>query len=206
MYLVDVSAWQSGENGNSLVDWGGLLNAGVEGAIIKIGQGDNLDEGFISHVNAAVAHGLQYGIYYYATARNPQQAVEEAQHVDAWVKEYLNGTCPQLGIWYDAEDWHMLVDDDDATATCSAFVAYLNSVGYNYVGIYSSWNWLSSQGAHHINIDELAGYVPYWVAQYSSHNDLADEYPEANIRIWQFSDHMSDELPYDADLYYEGDA
>ena len=99
----------------------------------------------------------------------------------------------------------MLVEDDDITDTCSAFVSYLNGIGYAYVGIYASWNWLSKEGAHHISIDDLADYVPYWVAQYNNHDDLSDEYPDNNIRIWQFSDHMSDELPYDVDLYYEGD-
>lgn len=205
MYLIDVSAWQSDDNGVSLVDWDGLKAAGVEGVIIKIGEHSTLDAGFISHVNAAVEHGLKYGIYYYAHACNPAEAMREADQVDAWVKEYLNGTCPELGIWYDAESKRMIAEDDDITATCSAFVSYLNGIGYEYVGIYASWNWLSKEGAHYIHIEDMADYVPYWVAQYNSHDDLSDEYPDNNIRIWQFSDHMSDELPYDVDLYYEGD-
>ena len=211
MYLVDVSAWQSDDNGNSLVEWEKLKEAGVEGVIIKIGERDRLDKGFISHVNAAVEHGLKYGIYYYAHASNPQEAVNEAQQVDAWVREYLNGECPELGIWYDAEASGMLVEDDDITDTCSAFVSYLNGIGYAYVGIYASWNWLSKEGAHHISIDDLADYVPYWVANYDGNNTfdeyhrnyLKEEYPDNNIVIHQFTDNL-DGFGFDADIY-EGD-
>lgn len=203
MNVVDISAWQSDDDGHTKVDWDGLVTAGVDGVIIKIGEHSTLDVGFIDHVNAAVAHGLKYGIYYYAHACNEAEAQREAAQVDAWVKEYLNGTCPELGIWYDAESNRMLSEGDDITGVCSAFVSYLNGIGYIYVGIYASWNWLSAQGAHYIHIEDLADYVPYWVAQYNSHDDLSDEYPDNNIRIWQYSDHLSDELPYDADLYYE---
>lgn len=56
-------------------------------------------------------------------------------------------------------------------------------------------------GAHYIDVDRLPDYVPVWSAQYNSHDDLSDEYP-GRVRIWQYSDHFSDDLPYDADEYY----
>ena len=64
MTIIDVSAWQGDDYGNSTVDWDGLIKEGIEGAIIKIGEGAKLDEAFIDHANQAVAHGLKIGIYY----------------------------------------------------------------------------------------------------------------------------------------------
>ena len=199
MTIIDVSAWQGDDYGNSTVDWDGLITEGIEGVIIKIGEGAKLDEAFIDHANQAVAHGLKIGIYYYGHACTPEEAQQEAQQVEAWVDEYLNGSCPALGIWYDAESQRML--EGDTTAICSTFISYLNGIGYKYVGIYSSWNWLSSEGSHYIHMEELEDYVPYWVAQYGNPScSLAEENPEANIRFWQYTDHYSDDLPYDASI------
>ena len=200
MRIIDISSWQSNDDGSSAVDWQGLIDAGIEGVIIKIGEGDTLDEGFVAHVNAAVENGMKYGVYYYANAANEGEAVEEALRVDEWITEYLRSENPELGIWYDAEDGNMT--GGDVTATCAAFLTAMSNSGYNYVGIYSSWNWLSAEGVHFIRLDEL-DYTPIWVAQYSPVNDLVDEYPQADIRIWQYTDHLSDALPYDADVYYE---
>ena len=194
MKVVDLSAWQ--EN----VDWQGLVDDGIGGVILKIGERDTMDSKFVEHVNNAVAYGLKYGIYYYAHACTHDEAVREADTVAASVKEYLNGQTPELGIWYDAESQRMTAGD--VTECCMTFLNRLTDYGHQYQGIYASWNWLSKDGAHYIDVDSLPGYVPLWSAQYSSYNDLADEYP-GRVRIWQYSDHYSDNLPYDADIYYD---
>lgn len=192
MKVIDLSAWQ--EN----VDWAAVKAAGIEGVILKLGERDKLDEMFIHHVNNAAAHGLQYGVYYYAHASSIAQAKEEAAWVDKQLKNYLRGENPALGIWYDAEDQDMTAGD--VTAACSAFVSALNAIGYVYVGIYSSYNWLTN-GI--IDTKQLASYVPYWVAQYYHENSFKLENPEKLVRLWQYTDHYADELPYDANVYYE---
>ena len=53
MKVVDISAWQEH------VDWQGLIDAGVEGVIIKLGERDTLDTMFVEHVNHAVEYGLK---------------------------------------------------------------------------------------------------------------------------------------------------
>lgn len=192
MKVIDLSAWQES------VDWEAVKAAGVEGVILKLGERDQLDGMFIRHVNNAVANDLAYGVYYYAHATGSAEARHEAEQADAWIKEYLRGENPRLGIWYDAEDSGMLAGD--VTASCSAFVADLNDRGYDYVGIYSSYNWLTS-GV--IDTSRLADYVPYWVAQYNSANSFKAEYPNKRVRIWQYTDHFSDTLPYDCNIYYK---
>lgn len=192
MKVIDLSAWQRN------VDWQAIVNEGIEGVILKLGERDWLDDMFIDHVNAAVVYGLKFGIYYYAHAASIDEAKQEAAWVDNQIKTYLNGQNPTLGIWYDAEDRSMTAGD--VTATCSAFVSTLNSIGYNYVGIYSSYNWLTN-GI--IDVNQLADYVPYWVAQYNYQNDFKSEYPNKLVRIWQYTDCYSGDLPYDGNIYYE---
>lgn len=194
MKVMDFSAWQT------YVPWGSLKDEGISGVILKIGEHSKLDDMFVEHVNNAVDYGLKYGVYYYGHATNYDEAVQEADQVAAWLKEYLRGETPELGIWYDAECPRML--SGDVTKNCMTFLNRLTEHGHQYNGIYASWNWLSKEGAHHINVDRLPEYVPLWVAQYSSHCDLKDEYPGERIRMWQFTDHFSDDLPYDASRYY----
>ena len=194
MKVVDISAWQKD------IDWQGLKDSGVEGVILKIGEEDNLDEMFVKHVNHAVEYGLKYGVYYYARACNYEEAVEEADIVAGWLTEYLRGETPELGIWYDAESGKMLLNGSDITDVCMAFLNRLTDYGHQYNGIYSSWNWLSKEGAHHIHIDDLPDYVPIWTAQYNSHDDLKDEYPD-RVRMWQYTDKLYG-MNLDGDVYY----
>lgn len=194
MKVIDISAWQ--EN----IDWEAVKANGIEGVILKLGERNNLDAMFIKHVNDAVAHGIKYGVYYYAHASNIVEAKKEAAWVDEQIKTYLNGRNPELGIWYDAEDKDM--QSGNVTASCSAFVCALNEIGYTYVGIYSSYNWLAN-GI--IDVNQLADYVPYWVAQYYHENSFKQEFPNKLVRMWQYTDCYSAELPYDGNIYYEGD-
>ena len=101
MKVFDISSWQ--EN----VDWDAVVAEGIEGVILKIGERSTLDEMFVDHVNAAVAHGLKYGVYFYAHACTHDEAIREAEQVNAWLQEYLDGKTPELGIWYDAESDRM---------------------------------------------------------------------------------------------------
>ena len=190
MKIVDLSAWQED------VDWDALSKE-FDGVILKIGQGTNMDSMFVEHVNNAVAHNMPYGVYYYNKAQSIEEAQAEAQQVDEWIKTWLNGKNPQLGIWADVEDERML--RGDATESAMTFVNYLWGIGYNYVGIYTSYNWLTYGN---LNTNALKG-VALWVAQYYHENSILKEQPDLICKIWQYTDHYSDEFPYDASIYYE---
>ena len=202
MKVIDISAWQ--EN----VDWEALADTGIEGVILKIGERSSLDEMFVDHVNHAVEHGLQYGIYYCAHAFTYDEAVREADQVAEWLQEYLRGETPPLGIWYDAESEMML--NGDVTECCRAFLNRMTDYGHQYNGVYASWNWLSAEGAHHIHIEDLPDYTPYWVANYGSGNTFEEacpdylkaEYPDNIIRMHQFTDNLAG-FGYDASIYYD---
>ena len=194
MKIIDLSAWQTD------VNWQAIADAGFKGVILKIGERSELDSMFVDHVNNAVAQGLKYGVYYYGHANTVNDAKAEASQVDAWIKTYLNGANPELGIWYDAEDSNMLSGPQNVVYPITAFITSLNAVGYNYVGLYSSYNWLTNK----IDLTCLPDYVPIWSAQYGYHEDsFKAENPGCVSKIWQYTDHYSDSLPYDASEYYE---
>ena len=185
---IDISAWQEE------VNWQGLLNEGFEFCIVKLGECDKLSDTFVSQVNEAVANGLKIGVYYYSHASTEQEAINEAEWVSEQVRSYF-GVEPELGIWYDYEDPALV--DVDMTSICKAFFLKLVELGICNFGLYSSYNWLTN----YIDVSQLNN-IPLWVAQYNYQNDYSLENPNANVRIWQFTDHISDELPYDGNIYY----
>ena len=187
---VDLSAWQE------TVNWQGLIDNGMGFAIVKLGERDRLTETFVDQINQAKEHGLKIGVYYYSHALTEADAIAEADWVARTIKQYLPD-CPEMGIWYDIEDPEILNFGADITALCSAFVNRVRDANLGYVGIYSSYNWLTN----YIDVSQLNN-IPLWVAQYNYQNDYSLENPNANVRIWQFTDHISDELPYDGNIYY----
>lgn len=193
MKVIDISGWQK------WIDWQAVKDAGIEGVILKIGEHYKLDEKFIEHVNNAVAYGLRYGVYYYAHANSIDEAIDEAVWVDKQIKTYLNGKNPPLGIWYDAEDKSLLQSPLNPAYMIGNFINKLNELDYNYVGLYSSYNWLTNI----IDLNLLADYIPIWVAQYHYENNFKLEYPERVCKIWQYTDcERIGNIRVDCNIYY----
>ena len=155
---------------------------------------------FISHVNNAVTYNLPYGIYYYAHASTIDEAIAEANWVDKQIKTYLNGKNPELGIWYDAEDESMFKNNINVAYMIGNFINRLNELNYNYVGLYSSYNWLTNI----IDLNLLADYIPIWTAQYRYHeNSFAIENPNRICRLWQYTDsEQIGDMQLDCNIYY----
>ena len=194
MKVVDISAWQTD------VDWQALKDYGIEGVIIKLGEKQNLDEMFFYHVNKAVEYGMKYGVYYYGHASTIDEARREAYQVDNWIKTYIRGENPELGIWYDAEDTSMLAGINNVVYPIANFVHTLRNIGYNYVGIYSFYNWLTNV----IDLKPLPKDVPIWVAQYYKENSFTLENPDRICKIWQYTDREKiSNMLLDCNIYYD---
>lgn len=192
MKVIDVSAWQED------ISWGDVASE-FGGVIVKLGEEKTVDSMCEDHIRNAIANGMKIGVYYYGHAANQEEAAEEAEFVAEKVSRLFGeGVEPELGLWYDVEDEDMQAGD--TAAQCNAFLATLADEGYGYAGIYSSYNWLAN-GI--IAMEDLDKDTPIWVAQYNSTNDLAEENPDARIVMWQYTDHYSDDFPYDASEYYE---
>lgn len=191
--LIDISAWQQH------INWQAILDAHIDGVIIKLGEYTNLDEMFIRHVNDAVSSNLPYGIYYYAHAQSINDTINEALWVNEMIHTYLNGENPPLGIWYDVEDTSILQSPINPAYMIGNFINKLNELDFHYVGLYSSYNWLTNI----IDLDLLADYIPIWVAQYYHENSFKQEHPERICKIWQYSDHQQiGNMTFDANIYY----
>lgn len=191
--LIDISAWQQH------INWQAILDAHIDGVIIKLGEYTSLDEMFIRHVNDAVEYNLPYGVYYYAHAQTISESINEALWVDQMIKTYLDGENPPLGIWYDAEDESLLQSPINPAYMIGNFINKLNELDYNYVGLYSSYNWLMNI----IDLNLLADYIPIWVAQYYHENSFKQEHPERICKIWQYTDHKQiDDMCFDCNIYY----
>ena len=194
MKVIDISAWQEH------IDWQAVKDVGIEGVIIKLGEGTNLDEMFFEHVNNAVNYGLKYGVYYYAHASSIDEARREAYTVDQWLKTDIRGENPALGIWYDAEDNSMLNGGQNVVYPIANFIHTMREIGYNYVGIYTSYNWLTNV----IDLQPLPLDVPIWVAQYYHENSFNLEYPNRVCKMWQYTDcEPIGNMKLDCNIYYE---
>lgn len=194
MKVVDISAWQTH------IDWQALKDYGIGGVIIKLGEGGSLDDMFFEHAKNAVIHGLPYGVYYYGHASNVDEARREAYQVDNWIKTYIRGENPALGVWYDAEDKSMLKGSSNVVYPIANFIHTLRMAGYNYVGLYSSYNWLTNV----IDLAPLPKDVPIWVAQYYHTNNFKQEHPDRICKIWQYTDREKiGNMSLDCNIYYE---
>lgn len=195
MKVIDISGWQTN------VDWQAIKEAGIGGVIIKLGEGRSLDDMFFDHVNKAVEYGLPYGVYYFAHASSIDEARREAHQVDNWLKTYIRGENPALGVWYDAEHDDMLADKyTNVVYPIANFIHTLREAGYNYVGLYASYNWLSNI----INLQPLPKDVPIWTAQYNAENNFKKEFPDRICRMWQYTDREQiGNMSLDCNLYYE---
>lgn len=178
---IDVS-----EN-NGIVDWGAVKEAGIEFAIIRLGYGrGHLDEMFFKNFTGAINNGIDVGVYYYSYALDEQAARDEARFLIGWLQR--SGMTPErlpYGIWFDMEDadgyklYNGMPDNQTITNMCSEFICECNRNGYS-CGIYASLSWLENV----IYTDQLADYVPYWVAQWSNKCDWK------NTALWQYTSEL----------------
>ena len=192
MLVTDLSDW------NDHINWSHLIAAGVGGAIVKISEGRSLTQLHGKHIAGAEARGLPWGVYCYAHAQTTERAREEANRVIEALNALGYGT-PPLGIWFDVEAPEVIGQDrEDVTAICSAFISECNAAGYS-AGIYASLSTITDC----MNLDDLADYVPVWIAQYAGACDFHDYFPNRILAGWQYTDSFEiDGRKYDLSEWY----
>lgn len=177
-HVIDVSDW------NDNIDWEAVVNKGITGVIIKISEGRTLTDLYKTHLQNALHYGLDWGVYCFSHAQTSHEAEMEASVVvnELWKLEL---GYPPLGIWFDMEAPEVIYQaPEDVTAVASAFVTACNRYDFK-AGIYASYSTLT----YNMYINQLADYVPYWVAQYGSiNNDFLLENPSKNVVGWQKSE------------------
>ncbi len=183
---VDVSTY------SEEIDWALAKAQGIDFAIIRVGgrgwtsgsiYGDARAERYLRESRKA---GLLRGVYFYSTAVNEHEAVEEAEYV----LRVLGGRALELPVFYDTEFSGEYPEGRadglsawERTQNALAFCRTIESAGLR-AGVYSGRWFFRSR----LNTEALRGY-PLWLAAYTE--DATPPDFEENYRLWQFTDRGS---------------
>ena len=135
---IDVSRWQ-GE-----IDWQ-KVSTQIDFAIVRIGYTGNMnptsvmDDRFDANADGCEANGIPYGVYYYAGATSPEQAVEEANAVLEYLGQRVQKDALRLPVFYDVEEQKNILQCSDAELLeiTTAFCTTIEKAGLRS-GIYTS--------------------------------------------------------------------
>lgn len=164
-FVVDVSYH------NGTIDWEKAKRAGVEGAILRCGFGDNVasqdDKQWKKNADECMRLGIPFGTYIYSYALTPEQARSEAQHVLRLIKDYKLS----YPVYYDLEEPGTQTGCVDRM---KIFGEMIEKAGYT-VGVYCSKSWWDNY------LKTLGDKYTLWIARY---NDTLG----MDADMWQYSD------------------
>ena len=137
------------------------------------------DSYFETNLKGCEQNNVPYGIYFYAGATTPEQAVQEAEAV----LEYLgfmsgNPHLPPLGVYYDVEQQNNILslNDTELLAVISAFCGTIEDCGLK-AGVYASTNIWNTR----LQSSEYNKWVR-WVAQWGTNTLTAS----GGAHLWQY--------------------
>lgn len=174
---IDVSSHQQ------QIDWIAVRDAGVEFAMIQLGyrgyvSGElMLDEYYEQNMLGAAEAGIPVGVYFFSQALTEDEAIEEAEFVLQWIKDYE--------IAYPVVfDWEVVEADartDEMnmvllTACTDAFCRTIEAEGYE-AGVYFNQVF----GYEQLNLSSLQDYT-FWLAEYREVPEFAYAF-----QMWQYT-------------------
>lgn len=176
-YGVDVSEWQGH------IDWEKVRATGISFAMIRCGfrqtEGSEIHEDatFRENIEEATKAGLKVGVYFFGTAKNQQEALEEAEFTVNLIKDY-HLTYP---VVYDIETFNKgrlrNVSSSAITDNVLMFTETVSSYGYETM-VYSYKDALTS----YLDMGKLEGKL-VWLAHWVGATDYKGDY-----HMWQYSD------------------
>ena len=164
-YGIDVSKWQG------KIDWKKVKESGVEFAMIRVGyrslSGGTLYEDPYAKRNLqeAQANGIKVGVYFFSTAINKKEVLEEAR----WVTHFIAPYSITYPVAYDCEEYnnknyrHYSLSKNERTDLAIVFLDYVKSKGYSPM-FYNSSSHLRNNSQW--NTSKLNGKCKVWVAQW----------------------------------------
>lgn len=173
---IDVSEWQGD------IDFYKVKESGVDFVMIRAGlrtSATKLEEDayFKKNIKKATDAGLKIGIYFFSTANNEIEALEEARWVIDLVKDYKIAYPIAYDIENIGEFSTVNITKEQLNKNAKIFLDYISNSGY--VGtLYSSANDLNKWW----DVEYLKDYM-IWMAHYTTLSDY-----EGNYVIWQYSD------------------
>ena len=180
---IDVSFY------NGTINWQTVKNSGIDFAILRVGgrgwsTGALYDDScFYNYLIGAKAAGLKVGVYFYSTAVNPVEAIQEA----SLVLDRLNNVTLDFPIFIDMEysgDYPAGRSDTlsmaERVVVALTFCKTVNNSGYQ-AGIYSSQSFITDC----LDYNSISPYC-IWLANYTENNQLPNF--AGRYDIWQFTD------------------
>ena len=170
---IDVSEFQG------KIDWAKVKNAGVEFALLKLGNiydydANYKDSKFETNYKNAKAQGIKVGAYIY----NYCNTVDTLKKGLKWAFEKLENKKLDMPIYLDMEDKD-IQGESKATLTkqVNEFAKYVEGEGYR-AGVYANVNWLKNE----LTPTDFNKDVSVWVAQYYKECQYKGDYD-----IWQYA-------------------
>ena len=155
---------------NGTIDWEKVKAAGVDGAILRCGYGDNIasqdDKQWKRNADECTRSGIPFGAYLYSYAKSTAQAKSEAEHVLRLIKGYKLS----YPVYYDLEEHGT---ESGAVERARIFCEAIKAAGY-MPGVYANKNWWDNY------LKGLTGYTR-WVARYN------DTLGMDNVDMWQYT-------------------
>lgn len=168
---IDVSRWQG------TIDWQRIKNAGVQFAIIKAGEGTEVESKFYENINGAKAAGINCGVYWFSNAKSVEEAVMEAQACLDTISGYQLEYPVVCDFEYRSLNNNPLADNK--TLLTDTVIAFLNTIQSN--GYYSMFYTNLDFSGRYLEFERISDNFDIWCAGYSI--------PEPNMPcgMWQYS-------------------
>jgi len=175
---IDVSEWQAD------IDWPAVANDGLDFVMIRLGWrgyeagGLNLDEKYFTNIEAALALGMDVGVYVFSQAITVEEAIEEAELCIKNLEGY-DITYPVVFDWETVGSSSARTNNMDGTLLTDCAIAFCETIadaGYTPM-IYSN----KQLALLSFELDRLTDYA-FWFAGYTT-------YPEYYYAfdMWQYT-------------------
>ncbi|MCR4923236.1 MAG: hypothetical protein K5931_04435, partial [Lachnospiraceae bacterium] len=174
---IDVSKYQPS------INWSSVKASGIDFVIIRCGyRGASTgvliqDPYYTSHIKGAKAAGLKVGIYFFSTALNEAEAVEEASMCVALASGYGVNYPIFIDVESSSRPGYDSLPASQRTTNIKAFCSTVKSAGYS-AGVYANKTWLSS----YMDASALSGYK-IWLAQYNASGPTY----KGKYDLWQYT-------------------
>lgn len=183
-YGIDVSS----HNGD--IDWQKVAPSGVEFVMIRCGYRGYVtgeivqDARFDQNIKGASQNNISIGIYFYSTAINEKEAVQEAMWVAQLLSDYeKQGIKIAFPVAYDFEEFYNKeksrahnVTKNELTKNTKMFLNYIDNAGYSSM-LYAS----KSAVDYYWDFSEISDY-DFWLAHYCQQTNYGGAYS-----MWQYS-------------------
>lgn len=184
---IDVSKWQG------KIDWKKVKNSHIDFAFIRIGyRGENgvlyKDDNADYNIQQAQKAGVLVGVYFFSTAINEKEAIEEAK----WTIQAIEGYQISYPVVYDCEGYKNTdnrtyhLDAQARTANAVAFLKTISDAGYDTM-FYGALK--DIQDTSYWDISQIEEKHKVWVAQYTSVSYPQKSGPDYNgqYHAWQYT-------------------